>query len=180
MYRGEVDVSESHLTEFLRTAAGLRVRGLTETDRSAPAPTSIPPPETVFTNKRKLETRPVVQDEPIKKITRDFGYVQTKTDEIVINENPTTSDIKEESDEPSTTWTPVSKENINNSNIEEDYPVEMTNYQTDLTGYDDDKDHYSSKIDKFPEDPTLMTDKLNKAYQCEMCSMSFNQKWLLR
>lgn len=182
MYRGEVDVSESHLTEFLRTAAGLRVRGLTETDRSAPAPAPAPTPETVFSNKRKLETRPLVQDEVIlggKKISRDFGYVQTKTDEIVINENPTTSDIKEESDEPSTTWTSVSKENIN-TNREEDYPVEMTNYQTDLTGYEDDKDHYGGKIDKFPEDPTLMTDKLNKAYQCEMCSMSFNQKWLLR
>ena len=34
MYRGEVDVGEEHLTDFLKTASGLRVRGLTETDRA--------------------------------------------------------------------------------------------------------------------------------------------------
>merc|ERR1719282_464198 len=39
MYRGEVDVSENLLTDFLKTASGLRVRGLTGTDtRNAPAP----------------------------------------------------------------------------------------------------------------------------------------------
>merc|ERR1711976_572443 len=44
MYRGEVDVSENNLTEFLKTASGLRVRGLTETQAPVPTQTAAPPP----------------------------------------------------------------------------------------------------------------------------------------
>ena len=106
-----------------------------------------------------------------------------------------TTGIKEERDlEPSTTWTtPVLREGgslvrsesvsgsgeaENSSDMTSDYPLEMTNYQADVSGgYEiEDKD---TSYNKDPE-TMVVGDKLNKAYQCEMCNMSFNQKWLLR
>ena len=201
MYRGEVDVSENNLTEFLRTAAGLRVRGLTETDKQQM------PPDQDLGGKRKLErvSETRIGDKKVRAessvpsslpVSRSYPHVIPATMEgLVIEEPPSTTAIKEERDlEPSTTWTtPVvrpggavvrsesvsgSGEAEETSDVTSDYPLEMTNYQTDISGgYEiEDKDTSYSK------DPETMVvgDKLNKAYQCEMCNMSFNQKWLLR
>lgn len=201
MYRGEVDVSENNLTEFLRTAAGLRVRGLTETDKQQM------PPDQDLGGKRKLErvSETRIGDKKVRAessvpsslpVSRSYPHVIPATMEgLVIEEPPSTTVIKEERDlEPSTTWTtPVvrpggavvrsesvsgSGEAEETSDLTSDYPLEMTNYQTDISGgYEiEDKDTSYSK------DPETMVvgDKLNKAYQCEMCNMSFNQKWLLR
>lgn len=201
MYRGEVDVSENNLTEFLRTAAGLRVRGLTETDKQQM------PPDQDLGGKRKLErvSETRISEKKVRAessvpsslpVSRSYPHVIPATMEgLVIEEPPSTTAIKEERDlEPSTTWTtPVvrpggavvrsesvsgSGEAEETSDLSSDYPLEMTNYQTDISGgYEiEDKDASYSK------DPETMVvgDKLNKAYQCEMCNMSFNQKWLLR
>ena len=195
MYRGEVDVSENNLTEFLRTATGLRVRGLTDTDKQQM------PPQQEFGGKRKLErvtgsglsekknrAEPCVPRAPV---SRSYPHViPASLDDLVIEEPPTTTAIKEERDlEPSTTWTtPVVRgdhalersESVTGSGEAEDteYPLEMTNYQTDISGgYE--ADEKETSYTKDPE-PLVVGDKLNKAYQCEMCSMSFNQKWLLR
>ena len=170
MYRGEVDVSENLLTDFLKTASGLRVRGLTETDtRNTPAPDA---PGL----KRKLTHPPPATDYKRREI--DYETI-AKQDEIVIDENPTTSEIKEERDEPSSTWNSAQNgENIQNvQNLE--YPLAMSNTQADIAAFDEEKDQYHTKTDRFEDDSGVSSDKL-KAYQCEMCSMSFNQKWLLR
>jgi len=175
MYRGEVDVSENLLTDFLKTASGLRVRGLTETDtRSAPVP-DVPGQKRKLT---QLTHPPAVPDYK----RRDIDYEAiAKPDEIVIDENPTTSEIKEERDEPSSTWNtahaPIGDNGQNLQNME--YPMTMSNTQAEMTVFDDDKDQYPTKTDKYEDDGGVSSDKL-KAYQCEMCSMSFNQKWLLR
>ena len=195
MYRGEVDVAETHLTEFLRTAAGLKVRGLTETDKHG-----LQEPET--RTKRKLVQSPPPEAEKRTRPesrTRLGGYPipSQHDDEIVLDaEPPTTSAVKEERDEPSTTWTPapaaplaansvVRSGSVSASGQEadtEDYPLEMTSYQSDLAAYDEDRDPGYTKVgDKFGDTEAMMGgDRLNKAYQCEMCNMSFNQKWLLR
>ena len=200
MYRGEVDVSENHLTEFLRTAAGLRIRGLTETDKQHV------PPDQDLGGKRKLErvtqtrmSEKKVRAEPSSlPVSRSYPHVIPATMEgLVIEEPPSTTAIKEERDlEPSTTWTTpvvrggggalVRSESVSGSgegeetsdHVTSDYPLEMTNYQTDISGgYEiEDKD---TSYNKDPE-AMVVGDKLNKAYQCEMCNMSFNQKWLLR
>jgi len=171
MYRGEVDVSENLLTDFLKTASGLRVRGLTGTDtRNTPAPDA-------SGLKRKLTHPPAATDYKRREI--DYETV-AKQDEIVIDENPITSEIKEERDEPSSTWNSVQNgENIQNAQNLEYTLLAMSNTQADMAAFDDEKDQYPTKTDRFEEDSGVSSDKL-KAYQCEMCSMSFNQKWLLR
>lgn len=202
MYRGEVDVSENNLTEFLRTAAGLRVRGLTETDKQQM------PPDTDLGGKRKLErvTETRISEKKVRAessvlsslpVSRSYPHVIPATMEgLVIEEPPSTTAIKEERDlEPSTTWTTpvvrgggalVRSESVSGSGegeetsdpVTSDYPLEMTNYQTDISGSYEIEDKDTS----YNKDPEAMVvgDKLNKAYQCEMCNMSFNQKWLLR
>jgi len=170
MYRGEVDVSENLLTDFLKTASGLRVRGLTETDsRNTPAPDA---PGL----KRKLTHPPPATDYKRREI--DYETI-AKQDEIVIDENPTILEIKEERDEPSSTWNSAQNgENIQNvQNLE--YPLAMSNTQADISAFNDEKAQYPTKTDIFEDDSGVSSDIL-KAYQCEMCSMSFNQKWLLR
>ena len=198
MYRGEVDVSENNLTEFLRTAAGLRIRGLTETDKQHV------PPDQDLGGKRKLErvTQTRMSEKKVRAessslpVSRSYPHlVPASMEGLVIEEPPSTTGIKEERDlEPSTTWTtPVLREDGSlvrsesvsgsgeaeeSSDMTSDYPLEMTNYQADVSGgYEiEDKD---TSYNKDPE-TMVVGDKLNKAYQCEMCNMSFNQKWLLR
>lgn len=170
MYRGEVDVSENLLTDFLKTASGLRVRGLTGTDtRNTPAPDA-------SGLKRKFTHPPVANNYKRREI--DYETV-AKQDEIVIDENPTILEIKEERDEPSSTWNSAQNgENIQNvQNLE--YPLAMSNTQADISAFNDEKAQYPTKTDIFEDDSGVSSDIL-KAYQCEMCSMSFNQKWLLR
>ena len=202
MYRGEVDVSENNLTEFLKTAAGLRVRGLTETDKQQM------PPDHDLGGKRKLErvTETRTSERKVRAetsvasslpVSRMYPHVIPASMEgLVIEEPPSTTAIKEERDlEPSTTWTStpvvrgggalVRSESVSGSgegeetgDLTSDYPLEMTNYQTDISGgYE-----IEEKDTSYNKDPETMVvgDKLNKAYQCEMCNMSFNQKWLLR
>lgn len=170
MYRGEVDVGEEQLTDFLKTASGLRIRGLTEPDRAGaagdtPRKVNVTIEEPLKRNREMLTT----QLPPMPEVKR----MKPAPEEIVIDENPTTSDIselKEERDEPSTTWS--SAVTRPEESIGEDY-----SYQTDVGGYDDDKEHMT-KLEMTEMNDNL--DKHNKAYQCEMCNMSFNQKWLLR
>jgi len=183
MYRGEVDVGEEHLTDFLKTASGLRVRGLTETDRAgdtvketAPVAPVAPIPLINHDMKRKsvemtqLPQVPVVMP-PVKKVA--------PPQEIFIDEGPTTTDmfaVKEERDEPSSTWQSTvtrAEESLTPGHCDaEDYSYQT---QTDVSGYDDDKDGFPGKLEMADN-----YDKHNKAYQCDMCNMSFNQKWLLR
>ena len=99
--------------------------------------------------------------------------------EIFIDDGPTTTDmfeVKEERDEPSSTWQSTvirADESLTPGHCDaEDYSYQT---QTDVSGYDDDKDGFPGKLEMADN-----FDKHNKAYQCDMCNMSFNQKWLLR
>ena len=143
MYRGEVNVEDSQLAEFLKTASGLQVRGLTES--------------------------------------------QTRSKKIV---------KEEEEDEPTTTWANASQ-NTNPAApliVTDTFSVQPVTNSGQLENQYDDIADYSSEVLykeergesqeagtgqwRITEDG--LTDKLNKAFPCEMCNMSFNQKWLLR
>jgi len=143
MYRGEVDVSENLLTDFLKTASGLRVRGLTGSDtRNTPAPDA---PGL----KRKLTHPPAATDYKRREI--DYETV-AKQDEIVIDENPTILEIKEERDEPSSTWNSAQNgENIQNvQNLE--YPLAMS------------KRHWKTHTGA-------------EHYKCNVCSRTFSLRY---
>jgi len=212
MYRGEVDVEDNELAEFLKTASGLQIKGLSEQDNQTKPHKEIAPEKPkhskTFLNhvdssvpKRKPE-RPVTP--PAPKPTK-ISY--QPTEEITIEDNPPAKRIKEESvtfehDEPSTTWTnqpkPITPIAPKHTEIPRQTP---TNYMVSQTTqpeaeYMDDYADYSSEMMYEEEEQTLQNynqsdqgatwkishpeDKLNKAYPCEMCSMSFSQKWLLK
>ena len=153
MYRGEVNVEDCELAEFLKTAAGLQVRGLTESQ----------------TNR---QSQPVLR--------------------------PQQNKVKEEMEEqPTTTWAPAPPQPppppaakhlsppplkcqpVSNSGQLEKYQDEIADYSSEGL-YDDEQSlaGLGGGQWKSPEDGG--GDRLNKAFPCDMCNMSFNQKWLLR
>eukprot|EP00092_Neocalanus_flemingeri_P002804 GFUD01003001.1.p1 GENE.GFUD01003001.1~~GFUD01003001.1.p1 ORF type:complete len:381 (-),score=90.03 GFUD01003001.1:115-1257(-) len=215
MYRGEVDVEDNELAEFLKTASGLQIKGLSEQENPSKQQKEIIPEKPKHTKsflnhvdssvpKRKPE-RPVTP--PVTKATH---HSYQPTEEITIEDNPPAKRIKEESvvldqDEPTSTWTNHPKPNVPITPKAPEIPRQTTNQPTNYmvsqtnqpeADYMDDYTDYSGEMMYEEEDQTLQNynqtdqgatwkishpeDKLNKAYPCEMCSMSFSQKWLLK
>jgi len=171
MYRGEVDVEDNELAEFLKTASGLQIKGLSEQDNQTKPHKEIAPEKPkhskTFLNhvdssvpKRKPE-RPVTP--PAPKPTK-ISY--QPTEEITIEDNPPAKRIKEESvtfehDEPSTTWTnqpkPITPIAPKHTEIPRQNP---TNYMVSQTTqpeaeYMDDYADYSSEMMYEEEEQTL-------------------------
>jgi len=143
MYRGEVNVEDSQLAEFLKTASGLQVRGLTES--------------------------------------------QTRSKKIV---------KEEEEDEPTTTWANASQttnlaaplmvtdtfsvQPVTNSGQLENQYDDIADYSSEAFYKEERGESQEAGTGQWRITEDGLTDKLNKAFPCEMCNMSFNQKWLLR
>jgi len=213
MYRGEVDVEDSELAEFLKTASGLQIKGLSEQENQTKPQkeTSVEKPKNTksFVNhvepsvpKRRHE-RPVTP--PASKVST---HSYQPTEEITIEDNHPAKRIKEETvlidqNEPTSTWTtqpkpmappPQKTPEVHRQNPT-NYMVSQTN-QPEAEYMDDYVDYSGEMMYEEEEDQTLQNynptdpsanwkishpeDKLNKAYPCEMCSMSFSQKWLLK
>merc|ERR1719347_300122 len=100
--------------------------------------------------------------------------------------------IKEEAayaeNEPSSTWSHTQEREVEVEDLSliEEGQTSYTNqhytgYESEMVGYED-VQNYGNEVGEWkiqhPLDP--VTDRFNKAYQCEMCSMSFAQKWLLK
>lgn len=210
MYRGEVDVEDSELAEFLKTASGLQIKGLSEQENQSK-------PLKEASSEKPKHTKPFLnhvdssvprkRPEPITPPAPKVSHSYQPTEEITIEDNPPAKRIKEETvliehNEPTSTWTtqtkpmappPPKTPEIHRPNPN-NYMVSNTN-QADAE-YMDDYADYSGEMMYEEEEQTLQNynqtdqganwkishpeDKLNKAYPCEMCSMSFSQKWLLK
>ena len=143
MYRGEVNVEDSQLAEFLKTAAGLQVRGLTES--------------------------------------------QTRSKKIVKEEKE-----EEKEDEPSSTWATApppaplmvrdtfSVQPVTNSGQSENYQEDIVDYSSEAFYEGERGESQEAGGGQWRISEDGLTERLNKAFPCEMCNMSFNQKWLLR
>jgi len=182
MYRGEVDVADNQLAEFLKTASGLQIKGLSESEGQEGQPKSRAPD--------RVSSAP----KPSKKFISPPpppAILEEEEEEII--EEPVNKRIKEENisyrgdTEPTSTW-PTNATNerkeYNNMMVEQQGEIvgEYTGYEGEITGYDDVAHAgYDQEVGGWKlSHPGDMMDKLNKAYQCEMCSMSFSQKWLLK
>jgi len=213
MYRGEVDVEDNELADFLKTASGLQIKGLSEQENQTkpekeqsvekskhsflkPAETSVP--------KRRQERAPT----PPSSNLASHSY--HPTEEITIEDNQPAKRIKEETipiipieqNEQTSAWTtqpkaptlPPQKTPETHRPTPSNYLVSQTNQAE--AEYMDDYVDYSGEMMYDEEDPALHNynqtdsaanwklshpeDKLNKAYPCELCNMSFSQKWLLK
>jgi len=178
MYRGEVDVADNQLGEFLKTASGLQIKGLSESDGQE---VKSRPPDRVPSAPKSSKTFTSPAPPPP-------AIIEEEEEEII--EEPVNKRIKEESisyrgdTEPSTTW-PTKERKEYNMMVEQqqvDMVGEYTGYEGEITGYDEGAHGgYEQEVGGWKiSHPGDMMERLNKAYQCEMCSMSFSQKWLLK
>lgn len=212
MYRGEVDVEDNELADFLKTASGLQIKGLSEQDnQSKPTKeTSVEKSKNANSFLNHVETS-VPKRKPDRPLTPPSSKLPSHsyqpTEEITIEDNQPAKRIKEETvqidqNEPTSTWTAQPKPMAPPPHkTPEVHPQNPTNYMVSQTTqpeaeYMDDYVDYSSEMMYEEEDPTLQNynqtessatwkishpeDKLNKAYPCEVCNMSFSQKWLLK
>jgi len=211
MYKGEVDVEDNELPEFLKTASGLQIKGLSEQDNSNK------PKKETSPEKNKLTTsflnqvdssvpksrNPVIPKSP--PVVSNVPSQRQLAEEITIEDNPPAKRIKEENvvieqNEPTSTWNQPKSVATTHSKVTEPQPHNHNNYMVSQTSHEENEfiDEYADyggemmyedeqNLQNFNQtDPgaawkiTHPEDKLNKAYPCEMCSMSFSQKWLLK
>lgn len=212
MYRGEVDVEDNELPDFLKTASGLQIKGLSEQENQSKPPkeTSVEKSKNANSFLNHVETS-VPKRKPDRPLTPPSSKLPSHsyqpTEEITIEDNQPAKRIKEETvqidqNEPTSTWTaqpkPMAPPPQKTPEVHHQNP---SNYMVSQTSqpeaeYMDDYVDYSSEMMYEEEDPTLQNynqtdssatwkishpeDKLNKAYPCEVCNMSFSQKWLLK
>ena len=156
MYRGEVNVEDCELAEFLKTAAGLQVRGLTESQTSRhnnphSQPATLPQQNKV---KEEMEEQPTTTWAPVPP-------------------QPPTPPAKHLSPPP------LKCQPVTNSGQLEKFQEDIVDYSSEGLYEDEQSLAGVGGVQwKTPEDGG--GDRLNKAFPCEMCNMSFNQKWLLR
>jgi len=202
MYRGEVDVEDSELAEFLKTASGLQIKGLSEQENQTKPQkeTSVEKPKNTksFVNhvepsvpKRRHE-RPVTP--PASKVST---HSYQPTEEITIEDNHPAKRIKEETvlidqNEPTSTWTtqpkpmappPQKTPEVHRQNPT-NYMVSQTN-QPEAEYMDDYVDYSGEMMYEEEEDQTLQnynpTDPsmsyYNEAqYPCPNCQKTFPSK----
>ena len=172
MYRGEVDVEDNELAEFLKTASGLQIKGLSEQENNSKPQKEITPEKPKHTKsflnhvdssvpKRKPE-RPVTPP-----ATKASNHNYHPTEEITIEDNPPAKRIKEESvlidhDEPTSTWTNQPKPTAHPTipKVPEIPRQAPTNYMVSQTNqpeaeYMDDYADYSGEMMYEEEDQTL-------------------------
>jgi len=202
MYRGEVDVEDNELAEFLKTASGLQIKGLSEQENNSKPQKEITPEKPKHTKsfmnhvdssvpKRKPE-RPVTPP-----ATKASNHSYHPTEEITIEDNPPAKRIKEESvlidhDEPTSTWTNQPKPTAHPTipKVPEIPRQAPTNYMVSQTNqpeaeYMDDYADYSGEMMYEEEDQTIQnynqTDQgmsyYNEAqYPCPQCQKTFPSK----
>ena len=113
MYRGEVDVEDNELADFLKTASGLQIKGLSEQDNQGKPEKiqSVEKPKKSFVNNvattvpKRRQERP---ETPPPSNLPSNSY--QPTEEITIEDNQPAKRIKEETvsidqNEPTSTWT---------------------------------------------------------------------------
>ena len=168
MYRGEVNVEDCELAEFLKTAAGLQVRGLTESQTSRQTnshsqPGGRPPGQKKV--KEEVEEQPTTTWAP---------QLAPQTAPQLPPQSPPAPHQAKHLSPP-----PLKCQPVTNSGQLERFQDDIADYSSEGL-YDD--DHSLGGVGgaqwKTTEDGG--GDRLNKAFPCEMCNMSFNQKWLLR
>jgi len=208
MYRGEVDVEDNELADFLKTASGLQIKGLSEQENQSkpekvqseekPKKSSVSNVATSVPKRRqeRLDTPP-----PSNLPSNSYQ----PTEEITIEDNQPAKRIKEETvtidqNESTSIWTPPPKAPPPQKAPEVHRPP-TSNYLVSQTNqaeaeYMEDYVDYGGEMMYEEEDHALQNynhaesaanwkilnpeDKLNKAYPCEVCNMSFSQKWLLK
>merc|ERR1711892_1187981 len=177
MYRGEVDVSDDELGDFLQTASGLQIKGLSNNEKE----------EKVERKKQQqqprpkpLPTIPEVLPVPVTPVVDSSSRKRPELPSMV--ELPQTKRIKEETryaeNEPSSTW---QKE----GEIEEYRMIEegqstysepdFSGYEGEMAGYED-VQTYGNEVGewKLQHPGDQLTERLNKAYKCSLCLKTFS------